>query len=168
MNWEALSAIGTIFTGLIILLTVILGARQLKAATAQVDHLRRATQLEGAMEIFALTRGPRFSDAYRFVLQELPDLLNDEEFRRGALARGTDSAIHKELYILQLFEELGTYVKHGLLDGDVIYDALSGTIKESWQGLRELVRLQRQAWEDERFYENFEYVYNEVMRFRPE
>jgi hypothetical protein len=59
-------------------------------------------------------------------------------------------------------------VKHGLLDGEVIYDLLSGTIKESWQGLRELVRLQRQAWEDERFYENFEYVYNEVMSFRPE
>jgi hypothetical protein len=95
LNWEALSAIGTVFTGLIILLTVILGARQLKAATAHVDHLRRATQLEGAMQIFAQMRSPEFLDSYRFVLQELPDRLNDEEFRKGAVTRGPDPASTK-------------------------------------------------------------------------
>jgi hypothetical protein len=168
MSWEAVTALGSVFTGLVILVTVIVAGHQLRAAREQLDELRRSTQLDGSMQIFALLRSPQFHDAYRFVIQDLADRLKDEHYRQATLTSGVDPAVHKERYILTVFEELGTYVKHDLLDAEIVLDLNSAFIKQSWRSLEEIVRLIRQEGEDNRFYENFEYLYKEAMRFRPD
>jgi len=53
VNWEAVTAIGTVFTGLVILVTVLVGQRQLRATVDQLQQLRRASQ--------RFVRGPKES-----------------------------------------------------------------------------------------------------------
>jgi hypothetical protein len=50
--WEIVSAVATALTGIIILVTVVLGSHQLRVTNRQLEQLQRATQLEGTMKIF--------------------------------------------------------------------------------------------------------------------
>src|SRR5690348_9536417 len=71
MTWEAVSALAAVFTGLIIAATVIVGVRQLRLTQETLEHLRRATQLEGAMKIYADLNSPEFRESQLFVLNDL-------------------------------------------------------------------------------------------------
>lgn len=159
MDWEALSAIGTALTALIILATVMLGARQLRATNDQLEQLRHATQLDGTMRIFDTLRSENVSQALRFVMAELEDRLKDETYRQEAeKPGGVDSVTHKERIIFTVFEEVGTYVRHGLVNGDVIYDLYSSVIIGCWRRLSPLVGVQRVAFGDDQLWANFEFL----------
>ena len=81
--WEVVSAVATALTGIIILVTVILGSHQLRLTNEQLKQLRRATQLEGTMRIFEVLRGPQFADALHFVSTEFVERMKDD----GSVAR---------------------------------------------------------------------------------
>jgi len=68
MNWEAFTGIATAFTGLIILATVFVGARQLQ-------HLQRATQLQGIMRLIDGMESPAVLKAIEYVRFTLPEEL---------------------------------------------------------------------------------------------
>lgn len=169
MVWEALTAVGTVFTGLVILVTVLLGARQLRATTRQLEQLQRATQLDGTMRIFEVIRDPRFREAQRFVFADLAERLQDEQFRRDAeRVGGVSVEIHKERLLLETFEEVGTYVKHGLLSGDAIYDLIGPVIIGSWKRLRDLIAAQRRVYGGNELWENYEFLYDQAKRYDEE
>jgi len=63
MSWEAVSAIATAFTGIVIALTVVIGARQARGALEQIKETHRATQLDGMLRIFQLLDDERFTKA---------------------------------------------------------------------------------------------------------
>jgi hypothetical protein len=159
MNWEALSAIGTAVTALIFLATVVLGARQLRATNDQLAHLRRATQLDGTMRIFEALRSERVSGAVQFVMAELEDRLKDDAYRREAeKPGGVDATTHKERIVFNAFEEVGTYVRHGLVNGSVIYDFYSSVIIGCWRRMAPLVEAQRAIYGDDQLWSNFEFL----------
>lgn len=164
MNWEALTAVSTAFTGLVILLTVLFAARQVralndqsKAMSAQLEHLRRATQLTGTLAIFDEIMTLEIADATRFMLNEFDEKMKDERFHADALGRAPDYTVHKEVYILRHFERIGTLVKNGLIDSDVLLDFMGLYIREHWQRLRPLVLEQRTLYGPS-LWENFEYL----------
>jgi len=164
VNWEAVTAISTAFTGLVILLTVIFAARQVralneqsKAMSAQIDHLRRATQLTGTLAIFDEIMTESIADAARFVHTEFPERMKDERFHADALSRTPDYTVHKEVYILRHFERIGTLVKNGLVDSDVLLDFMGLFIRAHWQALAPLAREQRKLYGPS-LWENFEYL----------
>ena len=98
MSWEAVTALGSAATAIVIVVTVIFGRRQL-------DELRRATQLEGAMRIFAELDSPEVDEARRFVTYELPEKLKDAQFRKEVeLTALGDPRVHKELVLLRFFD----------------------------------------------------------------
>lgn len=166
MTWEALTALGTIFTGLVILVTVVLGARQLRAATDQLEQLQRSTQLDGTMRIFDVLRDPTFVQAQRFVFADLEQRLRDEGFRREAeQPAGVDDAAHPERIILKTFEEIGTYVKHSLLSGSAIYDFTGPVIIGAWKRLSGVVDAQRRNYGGNELWENFEFLYRESLQY---
>jgi len=135
--WLALSAIGSLATAVVILVTVIVGWRQL-------DELRRATQLEGAMHIFAELDSPELDDARRFVTYELHEKLKDPQFRKEVeLTSLGDARVHKELLILRFFDRVGTYVEEGLIEGEIINKAAFGRILASWVMLSDVVAIHR-------------------------
>lgn len=73
MSWEAVAAFAS-------LLSVVVIAVSATFALRQVNQLRRATQLDGTMRIFAQFSDPDFIAARNFVLGELPERLKDPEF----------------------------------------------------------------------------------------
>ena len=139
ISWEAVTAVGTIFSGAVIAGTVIIAIRQL-------DLLRRSTQLEGAMKIFDEFSDPELRSARLFVVHDLPGKLNDPAFAKEVELGGRgDDAIHRELVVLRFMEKVGTYVHHGLIDRAVIFDYAAPIIIGSWESLREIALVHRRT-----------------------
>ena len=159
MTWEALTAVGTVSSALVITITVVIAARQIRLTTeqvkttnAQLDHLRRATQLEGVMAFVEKLDDGAYIEAERFVRAELADKMRDESFREE-LAQGfgaRDPVVQQVYVVLKHWEQLGTYVKNGLLDAELIYDLVSPTPTRLWELLRDAVDVSRKrtptAW----------------------
>jgi hypothetical protein len=163
--WEAVTALATLGTGIAIVLTVLLGVRQLRFTGAHLAHLRRATQLEGAMKIFDDSFDHQFIESMRFVTNELPKCMLEPEFRAEVpLIQHGNDAVHKELVVLRYFERVGTYVKNGLIEGPIIYDLIIGRLIEQWEALQEVVKIQRAAKGDG-YWENFEFLFNDGVRW---
>jgi hypothetical protein len=166
MNWEALAAIGSILSAVVIAVTVIMAARQVRVTTdqvrltnAQLDHLRRTTQLEGAMKIFDEITTPEFREAVRFVVHDLRERMKDDTFRREVrFPESADDAIHKENIVHRMFERVGAYVKQGLLDGEILYTVNPMAILSTWENMSEVIAIQREVLTPLRG-ENFEYLY---------
>jgi len=129
--WEAVTAVATAATALIIAFTALVGARE-------VNHLRRATQLDGTLRIFDELSAPEVRQARQWVILELPLRMRDEKFRAEVAAAGLgDATVHIELVVLRTFEKLGTFIDHGLVDSDLTYDIYARTIIHTWESLLE-------------------------------
>jgi len=170
--WEAITAAGSILSAVVIAVTVIyaskqvsVGHEQAKLTNDQLNHLRRSTQLEGAMKIFELMDNPEFREAVRFVVDDLDSRMRDPVFRSGAaFTEAADDAVHKENVVLRFFERVGAYVKEGLLDGTLIYTVVPTTIISTWESLADVVAIQREAISRLKA-ENFEYLYDGAIRW---
>ena len=167
MVWEALTAIGSILSAIVIAVTVLMAARQVRVTTDQVrltneqlEHLRRATQLEGTMRIFDEMAAPEFREAARFVVHDLRERMKDEGFRKEVrFPEAADDKVHKENIVHRLFERVGAYVKEGLLDGEILYSVNPIIILSTWESLSEVIAIQRRVISQWRG-ENFEFLYN--------
>ena len=134
--WEAVTAISTAVTTIVLLLTVLMGKRQ-------VDLLRRSTQLEGVFNVLRELNSEKYIESRRFVLHELESRLKDPQFRKDIEDGVTDEAIHKETATLGIFEEIGAYVKFGLVDADTIYCQAGSRAVGCWQKLQPVIELAR-------------------------
>src|SRR5580700_3725636 len=159
--WEALTAIGTIASAVVIAVTVVMAARQVKITTDQLEQTRRATQFEAARSVLLEMVEPKFVNAYRFLIHDLPERLHDEEYCRGIAQVGlADDEVHQELYMLRALERIGTYVKFGLVDGEIIYGSYQARIVLGWELLSEVVAIHRQV-AGPQFYANAQYLYDD-------
>lgn len=137
ISWEAVTAIGTLFSGLVIAVTVVLGLRQL-------FQLRRATQLDGTMRIYAAFADPKFIEARSFVFAELPARMKDPAFVAELRSYPRISVEkHPELIVLNFLNMVGSLVRQGSLDGASVYEYAQYTIVRSWEILKDVVREQR-------------------------
>ncbi|MDP9110683.1 MAG: hypothetical protein M3M96_03500 [Candidatus Eremiobacteraeota bacterium] len=149
--WEAVSAISTAFTGVVIAITAIaamrqvrVGAESARATREQLDHLRKATQFEGALAVFAELDQPFQTEARAFVQFELATRMKDPQFRDEVrLLGGADERVHKELTVLRCFERIGFYVRQGYVMPEVVYNVASGRIIVTWRALEEVVAIHR-------------------------
>jgi hypothetical protein len=175
MSWEAVAALSTAFTGLVILATAVVAVREVRVASEhalatrdQLEHLRKATQFEGALAVFAELDTPFQQDARHFVQFELADRLRDDVFREQvSRIGGTDELVHKELTVLRCFERVGAYVSKGWVDRDVVCMAASGRVIISWRALHEVVQIHRSV-SGPRFWENFERLYEDCKAWMRE
>jgi uncharacterized protein YheU (UPF0270 family) len=173
MNWEAIAAVSTAFTGLVILTTALAAVREVRiagehsrATRDQLEHLRKATQFEGALAVFSELDTPLQLNARHFVQFELTDRMKSEQFREEvALIAGADELEHKELTVLRCFERIGTYVRKGWVDPDVVYMVASGRVIITWRALEEVVAIHRSIT-GPRFWENYERLYHEVKNWQ--
>lgn len=161
MTWEAVSALAAVFTGLIIASTVLVGIRQLRLTQETLEHLRRATQLEGAMKIFEDLNSPEFRESQHFILNDLAQRMDDPAFRDTVGLVGiADIRQHKELTLMRAYERVGTYVRYGLIDGAIVYDYGLPVIAGTWEELAEVVAIHRNAMGNG-LWENFEFLYTD-------
>lgn len=117
MNWEALTALSTAFTGLVILFTVLVGWHQVRAAAEQGLQAHRATQLDGMMRIFAQFDDPKFLAARKYIVEQLHLELEQPEFD-GRFGNAMEQPWFPALSTL---ERMGVFIKMGLLDAEPFY-----------------------------------------------
>lgn len=173
MNWEAVAAVSTAFTGLVILATALAAVREVRIAAEhsratrdQLEHLRKATQFEGALAVFAELDTPFQQNARRFVQFELAERMKNQRYREEvALIAGADELEHQELTVLRCFERIGTYVHKGWVDPDVVYMVAAGRVVVTWRALEEVVAIHR-AIAGRTFWENYERLYHEVKNWQ--
>ena len=165
LSWDAVTAVSTAVSAIIIAATVLLGYRQIRLARDQVEHLRRSTQLDGTMHIFAELGTPEFRAARLFVENELPARMQDERFQEELRLplQAVDERIHKEILVAQTFEKIGTYARHGLLDTVLISDYCGPLIREMWQKLESLGYFEFRRRNNPYSLENFEFLYDAAM-----
>jgi hypothetical protein len=163
--WEALTAIGSILSAVVIAVTVVMAARQVKITTDQLEQTRRATQFEAVRSVLLEMADPKFVDAYRFVVRELPQLLEDEKFYRELGQIGlADDEVHKEIYLLRALDRVGAYVKYGLIDGPIVYDTYAPRILLSWESIKQVVAIHRQI-ASASLYRTAEFLYDDCARW---
>ncbi len=155
--WEAVSAVATALTAVVILVTVVLGSHQLRITNEQLKQLKRATQLEGTMRIFEVLRGPQFAEALHFVSTEFAERMKDERFRDEAERAGVDVSVHKERFVMRTYEEIGTYVRYGLLSGEPFFEYGGGVVIDAWDRLSDVVAASR-SHGNAQLWVNFEYL----------
>lgn len=166
--WEAVSAISTAFTGLVIAITAVaamrqvrVGAESARATREQLDHLRKATQFEGALAVFAELDQPLQMDARAFVQFELAERMKDPHYRdEVTLVGASDERVHKELTVLRCFERIGFYVRKGYVVPEVVFNVASGRIVVTWRALSEVVAIHR-SLAGEGAWANFEQLNND-------
>jgi hypothetical protein len=168
INWEAVASIASLISTIAVLAAVVVGVRQVRVGAEQVDHLRRTTQLEGTMKIFAQLGSPEQVAARRFVVMELPMRLRDPEFRAQMelISMGAHVEEHQELTVLRLMEMIGVYIKHGLLDDEIVFDFWIPAVQMMWQQLDELGVIaahRKTAGPD--MWENFEDLYRRSVHW---
>jgi len=153
MNWEAVTAISTAFTGLVIAVTAVAAFRELRLtaedAAASRDHLKQlqlATQFEGVRAVFDELDSAQQVEARRFVITQLAVRMRDPNFRAEIARVGAvDETAHPEIQVLRCFERFAYYVKKGFVDPDVFYNVASGRVLVMWALLEEVVAIQRET-----------------------
>lgn len=163
--WEALTAIGTIGSAVVITVTVLLSARQVRATVDQLEQVRKATQFDAARTVLLDMVDPAFVAAYRFVYLDLEKHMKDDSFRRELANVGTaDENVHKELVVMRTLDRIGAYVKYGLVDGDIVYSTYYGRIVVCFERLREVMAAHRLI-AGTSMYANFEFLYEDCQRW---
>jgi len=167
LDWEAVAGIASVLSSVAVLAAIVVGIRQVRVGASQVEHLRRATQLEGTMKIFEMLGSAEQFDARRFIVQgELATALADPGYRAELPLMSFAQRPHPELTILRLMEMIGVYVKHGLLDEGILFDFWSPPIVVVWPMLVKLgVIPAHRAAVGPLIWENAEYLYDRAAAY---
>jgi hypothetical protein len=169
VSWEALTAVASLLSSLAVLAAVLIAVRQVRVGAAQVDHLRRATQLDGTMKVFALLTTPEQREARRFIVEDLADRCRDDAVYRDELFNlHGDMREHRELAVMSLLEMIGIYVKHGLLDPKIVFDYWIPSNNSAWSITESLGVIAANRRVDPAMWENFEYLVNLYERSKAE
>lgn len=165
VSWEALTAVASLLSSLAVLAAVLIAVRQVRVGAAQVDALRRATQLDGTMKVFAMLTTPEQREGRRFMVEDLADRCRDDPvYRDELLTMRGDLREHREIAVMSLLEMLGIYVKHGLLDPEIVFDFWIPTNSAAWHIAESIGVVAAHRRIDPAMWENFEYLVGSYER----
>jgi hypothetical protein len=160
MTPEWLSAIASFLTLLVV-------AASAAAALFQLRHMRGANQIIALNEIRETIETESFRDALRFVYRDLPRLYEDPAARAELVASPLPAKYEPARTVANFFENVGMYVKRGVLDGNFTADMWGGIILTSWSRMAPLITNRRHAQQQPEVWgENFEYLAMVCRRFK--
>jgi hypothetical protein len=136
--------------------TLLVIAASAVAALVQLRHLRKSNQLSGLLSVLELFQQPHFHELINFVRSELPSKLQDPAFREGLECLPVDRRSHPELHVADMYEEIGSYVRAGLIDEDLFLLGHWLNVLLYWSLLEPCVAIIRSH--SPRTFENFEYL----------
>ena len=146
--WSTVAAVGTF---LVIAVTAI-------AALAQLRHMGSRNQLEAVLSLNQEFRSQELQDALRFIQKDLPSKMEDPAFRAELGSRGfIDASVHQEMSACNWFNEMGTLVKHGLVDERTFLDLYGRLAAQYWDLLSPAIAILRRNRGSGQ-YQNFEYL----------
>ena len=136
--------------------TLVVVAGAAFAALRQIRQLRAQTTLAGLLKVLDDWRDPEFQRIVSYVRNELPQKLQDPTFLDD-LDHRFDQDKHPEIAICAWYEQIGSYIKHGLLDERIMMDVASSSTNTMWHALQPVVERMRRTRNDA-LWENFEYM----------
>jgi len=150
--WDTFATFGTF---LVIAATAIV-------AIVQLRQLRGSNQIAALFRIRETSESQELRDAQHWVFTELADKMRDPAFRyqvRHRAARTTENqaSIAKIVTVGNFWEVMGTLVKTGLLDKNLVFEAWSGHVADDWEKLAPVTALWRRT-RGSASMENFEYL----------
>ena len=151
MSLELWNTVGTVGTFIVITATAV-------AAIIQLRHLRQRISSGFGAD---LMQQPRVHELFDYIRHELPTLMEDPVFRAGLDKKPADRREHPELHLCDLYEQIGSYVRAGLIDEELLIRPQFQNIIMNWDVLEPaimIVRRKRPA-----ALANFEYL---AMRAR--
>lgn len=127
------------------------------AAIVQLRHLRTSNQLNALLEILNQWNLPIIQAALAELLK-MPAKMKDPQYLSALKSPGTiDRKTHLEFLALDLWEQIGTYCKHGLVDERILLDITSSQVARGWECAEPAIMLIRESTGPSGF-ENFEYL----------
>ncbi len=133
--WSTVASIGTF---------VVIAATAI-AALVQLRHMRSGNQIA----VYAHLEEQYDSDvvraSFRFITQELPERIKDPAFRRALSGASIGEEARAILPLINVYENMGTMVKHGYVDKDFVLDTYGGQIIGAWEGLDAVIPILRRA-----------------------
>jgi hypothetical protein len=151
MSLELLSAIASVGTFAVILVTAV-------AAVVQLRHMRGSNQIAALTECREVIESPEFSAARRFIQDELPVLLEEPGFAARVERRVLETQLQPINFIGNFFENLGAFVKYGIIDREIACDLWSGVVQITWNTLLPVTNIRRKFLKTQALLENFEYL----------
>jgi hypothetical protein len=152
--WNALVSTGTF---IVVLATAI-------AALRQIRHLRAQNTLQGLLKILDDWHDPAFREWINYVRNELPVRMAEPGFFEDFDGPNADRARHPELYVCDWYEQVGSFMKYGLLDERTMLDVSSGSAPGLYVAVEPVIAHMRKKRGDA-LYENFEYFAARALIF---
>jgi hypothetical protein len=144
--WSTIASLGTF---LVITATAI-------TALVQLRHIRRANQLAGLESIFAMLQEPSVRELVNYVRHDLAERMRDETFRASLLEIPIDRRDHPELYLCDIYNHIGSFVRSGLIDESIYLQTDWYNVNLYWGLLRDVVAQSRRN--RPYLFENFEWL----------
>lgn len=149
MPLDLWSTIATVGTFVVITATAI-------TALAQLRHIRRANQLAGLQSTFGMLQEPSVRELVNFVRHDLSERMKDPTFRTSLLAIPVDRSEHPELYLCDIYNHIGSFVRSGLIDEDIYLQTDWYNVTLYWGLLCDTIAQGRQN--RPHIFENFEWL----------
>jgi hypothetical protein len=127
------------------------------AALIQLRHLRASNQLAAVLEIMNQWNLPGVQAALR-EMTRVPEKMAQPEYVEMLRKRGSiDRVSHPEFLAFDLWEQIGTYSKRGLLDENILLDITSAQVSNAWILAQPAIAVIRERTGPSAL-ENFEYL----------
>lgn len=126
------------------------------AALIQLGHIRRGNQLPGLLSVLEVFQEPYIHDLVNFVREDLPARMRDPSFRESLEKIPIDRRKHPELHLCEMYEEIGSYMRSGLIDEELFLRAHWYNVGLYWELLAPAIAIARQN--RPYIFENFEYL----------
>lgn len=149
MSLEAWSTAATLGTFLVILATA-------TTAVVQLRHIRLGNQLSGLLSAFGMLQDPDVRELVNFVRHDLATKMQDPAFRESLLEIPIDRRKHPELYLCDMYDHVGSFVRSGLIDKKIYLQTYWYNVNLYWGLLREVVAIGRSN--RPYIFENFEWL----------
>jgi hypothetical protein len=155
MSLELINTFATAGTFLVIAATAI-------AAFVQLRHMRGSNQITAFNQMQLITESPEVQAARHFVRTALSEVLQDPVFRyemsRWRIVTAEyQTAWSKISHIGNSYEAMGTLVKNGLIDKNLVLDMFFGQIVATWDMLAPATAILRRDG-PRGLWNNFEYL----------
>jgi hypothetical protein len=150
MSLEAWSTVASLGTFAVITATAI-------AALVQLRHMRSSNQIAAVTEMRETLESERFTQARRFVAEQVPKLIADREGRNKLGVEIFPPELDAIRDVANFFETMGVFVKLGIVDRTLVCDLWDGVVFKYWKQLEPVIMIRRKV-SDPGLWANFEYL----------
>lgn len=156
MSWEEVSALSTFGTLLVIMVSAV-------AAAIQLRHMRAGNQINASLGLFDKWAGPEARKVQTYVFSdELTKKLEDPAYRASLMRIPIDRIAHPEVAYLDFWESIGSLFKLRYTDERAFMESGGYMSIVAWNKLAPVVAIIRRK-RGPSVYDNFEYIVSRAI-----